>query len=282
MRKFTTPLFIALLASASVAAAETRPFDLYQPIIDRAPFGKPPPGFDPTDLSSSKPASGAAAEDPAQLSKEQEQLQKSINATALVVDAARTVWIGFTDTTDPKSPRNHYVPVGSSEDGWLVESADPDTKSVTFVKDGVSIDVVIGKDGGKGSATAPAADAKGAAKDASAAVRKSPLLSRGAADAAPASMRSLRQMRREREAAESEERNAAVAKAREAALAEAKRQREEEAAKRAEEEAARDAERAAEREELRERLKNLSADIEKRMAESRAAADEGEENGEEE
>ena len=68
--------------------------------------------------------------------------------------------------------------------------------------------------------------------------------------------------------------------AREKALEEARRQREEDRKQRAEEEARREEEREAEREEYKERLKNLAADIERRMAENRAKAAENGEKAE--
>lgn len=276
-------LFAILVATAAaaVSSAEKRPFELYQPIIDRAPFGRPPEGFDPTasPTASRAETDAAAGEGEIPLTEQQEQLQKSVNATALVVDSTRTIWIGFTDTTDPKAPRNHYVSVGSREDGWLVKDADPDGKTVTFEKDGVEIEVVIGKDGGKGQA--PNAKGSAVAQDRQASAR-SPLLSRVRTQPdsdAPHSMRSLRQMRREREA-EAARQAAEDREAREKALEEARRQREEDRKQRAEEEARREEERAAEREEYKERLKNLAADIERRMAENRAKAAENGETAE--
>ena len=278
----TRNIISAILVSAALSAfAEKRPFELYQPIIDRCPFGQPPPDFDPTSSptasGSSQGVDEAAPEVP--LSQQQEALQKSVNATALLIDSTRTVWVGFSDLSDPKSPRTHYMAVGTSEDGWLAKSADPEKKTVTLEKDGVEIEVVVGA----GSSTGAKADAAGAGQQSRRGFNggrgpmRSPLLSGRGGEGGDGgrSMRSLRQMRRDREEAEALQ-VAEARKAREEAQAEERKRREEEEKQREQEKAEREAERAAEREEYRERLKNLAADLEKRMEENRKAESERE------
>ncbi len=264
--------FLATISLAtSLAAGEgVRPFDLYQPIIDRCPFGRPPPGFDPTSSPSSRqPSAVEDAVEEAPLSVQQEELKRTVTANALVIDPSRTVWIGFTDSSNSKAPRNHYIAVGTSEDGWLVKDADPEKRTVTFVKNGVEIDVVVGE----GSSGGGGASSRGGSKPA-----RSPLLNRAESNnnSGMRSMRSLRQQRLASEAAEEQRRVDEIAKAREAEREEARLRREEEEQQREQERAEREAERAAEREEYRERLKNLAADLEQKMAERRAEGDDEE------
>ena len=77
-------LFFAILAVSPVLHADdARPFDLYRPIIDKCLFGPPPndPTVVPDKNSSSLSADGKTE---LELSKEQEQLEKSVTVSALV------------------------------------------------------------------------------------------------------------------------------------------------------------------------------------------------------
>ncbi len=272
--------FTVFVASVLLSAgAEVRPFDLYQPIIDRAPFGQPPPDFDPTLSPSARQPSSASAEDAAApVDVQQEELKKSISATALVIDASRTVWVGFTDASDPKSPRNHYTPVGTSEDGWLVKSADPEKRTVVFVKNDIEVELVVGETGAKPVSNEKGAVASGRHVGIPVSSPRSSLLNHNAAEGS-GGMRSMRSLRQQRLAREAERDRQLVEdrKAREAAAEEARLQREEEARLREQERAEAD----AEREEMKEKLKNLAADIEQRMAERRAGRDDDGPGGEE-
>ena len=50
---------IAALAVAGTLFAEKMPFERYQSIIDRQPFGQPPPGFNPQQMASDVSRSAA-------------------------------------------------------------------------------------------------------------------------------------------------------------------------------------------------------------------------------
>ena len=223
---------IAVLAVAGTLFAEKMPFERYQSIIDRQPFGQPPPGFNPQQMASevSRTASDDGA---APLSVEQEKLQKSVGFSVINVESDGSVMVGFSDKSDPKSPKHYYMRVGEERDGWLVKAGDPSKKSMTVVKDSVEITLDLGSNStadakqGKPSSPQPAAG-------------RSPLLGRGGAGGG-----SFQSRRARREAEEAQERAAAAA--REAAR---KREAEEAAAKAEEEKAAREAERAEQRQQL--------------------------------
>jgi hypothetical protein len=225
---------IAVLAVAGTLFAEKMPFERYQSIIDRQPFGQPPPGFNPQQMASDVSRT-AADEGAVPLSVEQEQLQKSVGFSVINVESDGSVMVGFSDKSDPKSPKHYYMRVGEERDGWLVKDGDPVKKSMTVVKDSVEITLDLGsnsaadtKQGGKPAAAQPAGG-------------RSPLLMRGGA----AGGMSFHGRKARREAEEAQAKAAAAAS--EAAR---KREAEEAAAKEAEEKAAREAERAEQRQQL--------------------------------
>lgn len=277
---------LLLLALATCARSDDRFGTLYQPLIDRFPFGKPDPGeYDENGkwIGKGPDSDSAASPEEVPLSEQEEALKKSVSATLLNRDPVTScLQVGFTDLSNAQSPRPHLVAVGSSEDGWLVKAVDENSKTVTFVKNGVSVDVVVG------AAAAPAPSDRGKTPvgrpvNSRAPGGRSPLLSgaRGGAAAgppgSPGSMRSLRQQRHERELAQQRELDAAR-QAREEELA---RQREELARQREEEKARAEAERAADREEYKARLNDLAAQLEQKMAEKRNAESEEDEEEEE-
>ncbi len=273
-------LFSAVTAFAADAEEGAKLPAKYQRIVDRYPFGAPPAGFDPMSETVNDKSSAAAAQaaEEIPLSQQQEALQKSVTATAIVFDRLTgTPWLGFTDTSNAKSPHSHYVQLGASEDGWKVLEINLDEKTAKLAKDGVEIDVKVGAAPEK----ATVADAKRETPKSGASGR-SPLLAGGATvkEGGGTSMASLRRQRQEREAAQQkqleEER-----KARQAEMEENRRKQEEETARREQERAEREAERAAEREEYNQRVKNLAAALEEQMeanrnrrAEEEAQADE--------
>lgn len=217
------------------------------------------------------PSQQEAAEPEIPLSQQQEALQRTVVATAIVFDRVTgTPWLGFSDTSNSKSPQAHYVQLGMSEDGWTVVDIDMAKKTARLSKDDVEIDVVVGA---RPEKPAPAAGARRPGGSVPASGR-SPLLSAGAKPAGqsarnePTSLQSLRQQRLARENAQREQ-IAEERKARLAADEEARRQKEEDDKRRAQERADREAELAAERaerEENNQRLKNLQAALEEQMA----------------
>ena len=152
MKTFQTLLWVV---AASVAFAEAQPFDRYQTIIDRKPFGPEPANFDPEAAPGSAQANagdGTGEMTPEQRTAEEQQLASSVRVSILNVSPGGVVKVGFTDST-ANPPENYYLKVGGSQNGWTVKSADPGTESVTLEKGGVEVTVKLGEStGGKGGA----------------------------------------------------------------------------------------------------------------------------------
>jgi len=137
------------VVAAMSAIAEKQPIERYQSIIDRQMFGPLPKDFDPTKMPSEVSRSGSAAAEQ-ELTKEQEQLQSAIHFSVINVDSEGKAIVGFTDNSDPKAPKHHYMRVGESQDGWEVKEADPEHATMTVVKDGVEVSLTLGDNSGKG------------------------------------------------------------------------------------------------------------------------------------
>jgi hypothetical protein len=126
-------------AVASVTAAyKPAPFSHYQPILDRMPFGSPPP------------AVAAPAVDPEQLKTaeqekaEQQQIAKQLTFSALNVTPRGTTAVGFTDRS-VNPPESFYLEIGASARGWTVVAADYAENWARFEKDGVTITMHLDK-----------------------------------------------------------------------------------------------------------------------------------------
>ena len=215
---------LAIAVSLPVLAGKF-PFERYQSIIDRRPFGNPPPGYDPDRFADEiQPVSGNRDAD---LSEEQQQLQKAIALHAVNIDPDGSTMVGFSDLSEPKSPKCYYMAVGETRNGWFVKEASPSATNafMTVVKDSIEVTVKLGE------STQPSATA--------ARTRSSILRSpRANSSAATQSLRS-RRAKRELEAAEQKRKDE-----------EQKRKDEEAAAKAAEEKALREQERAEQRQQL--------------------------------
>jgi hypothetical protein len=107
-----------------------QPFDRYQSILDRKPFGVPPPA--PVGPA----AAEAAAPPPAFVSK---IALCSINRTP-----AGPVAVGFVDSSQ-NPPKSYYVLNGDNSDGFAVLEASFENETATLEKDGVRIDLKMGK-----------------------------------------------------------------------------------------------------------------------------------------
>jgi hypothetical protein len=107
-----------------------QPFSHYQSILDRKPFGVPPPA--PVGPA----AAEAAAPPPAFVSK---IILCSINRTP-----AGPVAVGFVDSSQ-NPPKSYYVLNGDNSDGFAVLEASFENESATLEKDGVRIDLKMGK-----------------------------------------------------------------------------------------------------------------------------------------
>lgn len=124
------------------------PFDRYQPILDRMPFGAAPAAAAQT------PVDQAAAATEAEVKAEQQALAKQISMSAVNVTPKGQTAIGFTDRS-VNPPANYYLRVGESANGWTVKHADFDDELATLEKDGVEITLKLGE----GLVEAPAAGA---------------------------------------------------------------------------------------------------------------------------
>lgn len=268
-------LSILFAVAVGTLFAEKMPFARYQSIIDRMPFGAPPPGFNPEQMASEVSRSDAAG-DGVELTQEQAQLQKSVSFSVINADPDDgSTMIGFTDLSDPKIPRHYYMRVGTSRDGWTVKAADLAKRTMTVEKDGVEVTLELG---GNSSGDAAASDkgknvsrlaSRGGGNGSVGGQRSGLLSSRG-----PGQLSSFQGRRARREQAEAQEKANAEAQA-----AERKRQAEENAAK---EEQAR-LEREREREEQRDQLKAIQDELRRvREEKERAAAESARESGGEE
>ena len=120
-----------------IPAPVSLPFSNYQPILDRMPFGAPPPaGLQSSGL-------GPQASD-LQVQAEQQKLAKQVNMSCVNVTPEGTTAIGFTDLSE-KPPVNYYLLVGAKAGGWTVVDADYDDEWAQIEKAGVAITLKLGK-----------------------------------------------------------------------------------------------------------------------------------------
>lgn len=256
-------LLVSVL-TVSVASAERQPFERYQSVVDRQMFGPPPEGFDPTKPPSEAVTSRAQQKADAELSKEQEKLKSAIRFSMINVTPSGETAVGFTDSSDSKSPRNYYLKVGESAGNWTVKEADPAQSSMTIVNtEGVEVSLSIGGDSAKGAGKTAAAGGQPVAAD-----RRRNLVT------APGmgSLRARREQRRAAETARMEEFNRQMQE-REAAL---EKRAQEDAAQREAEKAEREAEREAQRKQLlqiQEELKKSREEKEKAKEQEKEQSD---------
>ena len=123
-------------------------FERFKTILDRMPFGRPPPGFDPDapgGASASGAGGGAAGEDAVEVGEMEQQILSSVRVSALNVTPAGIVTVGFTDSS-VQPPRNYFMEVGEKRGEWTVVEADPDPqkKTVKLSKNGVEATLKLG------------------------------------------------------------------------------------------------------------------------------------------
>ena len=276
--------FAALIAMAGMAAL---PFERYQTVIDRKPFGPEPVNFDPEAAPGSAAANAAAAAGGAmteeQRTAEEQQLAASVRVSMINVTPAGAVAVGFTDSS-VNPVENYYLTVGRSQNGWTVKNADPATESVTLEKGGVEVTVKLGETSGGGKANGLR---KGRGQ------RPMTLQSRGGMAAAQgdneapaeqgtgrAPLGGLARLRQRRAEMQARAQAEADKKARADAVAEA--EREEREAREAEEKRAQEEQKAREAEERaqqREALRQIQEQLRKER-EAREAAQQQEEQSE--
>lgn len=124
-------------------------FERFKTILDRMPFGRPPPGFDP-DAPGGASASGpggasGVSEDVAEVGEMEQQILSSVRVSALNVTPAGVITVGFTDSS-VQPPRNYFMEVGEKRGEWTVVEADPDPekKTVKLSKNGVEATLKLG------------------------------------------------------------------------------------------------------------------------------------------
>ena len=139
----------------SAVAHSAQPFERYQTVIDRKPFGPEPVNFDPEAApGSAAAAAGAAGEmTEEQRTAEEQQLAASVRVSMINVTPSGAVAVGFTDSS-ANPPENYYLQAGRSQNGWTVKSADPATETVVLEKGGVEVKVKLGETSGGGNAKA--------------------------------------------------------------------------------------------------------------------------------
>ncbi len=121
-------------APAALQEAAADAFTPYEAIIDRAIFGRPParpvaPPPPPTDALDQKQA---------------EALAKKITLCAINRTPSGNIAVGLIDN-DAKPPRNIYLNVGDTADGYTILAADYDAETATIEKDGITITLKLGK-----------------------------------------------------------------------------------------------------------------------------------------
>ena len=151
----------ACLTVAFAASAERYEFDRYQAIVDRQMFGPLPEGFDPSKPPSEVQKS-AGGKTQTELTREQEQVKKSVRFSMINLNPKGETMVGFTDSSNPKEVRHYYLKVGESRDGWTVKAADAVAATVSISKDGVDLDLELGS-GSTGAAPAVAGKSAGPA-----------------------------------------------------------------------------------------------------------------------
>lgn len=254
----------ACLTVVFAASAERYEFDRYQAIVDRQMFGPLPEGFDPSKPPSEVQKS-AGGKSEKELTKEQEQVKKSVRFSMINLNPKGETMVGFTDSSNPKEVRHYYLKVGESRDGWTVKAADAVAATVSISKDGVDLDLELGA----GSAGAPAVAGKAAGPAVGGlggGLRRGGLLG-GRAPGSGGMFSSAAGSLRERRMAKMQQREA-----NEKAAAEDQAKRDAEAAAekaKAEEEKA---QREAEREQQRQQLMQIQEEL-KKAREARQAAE---------
>ena len=247
------------------ARAERYEFDRYQPIVDRQMFGPVPEGFDPTKPPSEVQKS-AGGKSEKELTKEQEQVKKSVRFSMINLNPKGETMVGFTDSSNPKEVRHYYLKVGETRDGWTVKAADAVAATVSISKDGVDLDLELGSGSSGGAPVAAGKSAGPAVGGLGGGIRRGGLLG-GRAPGSGGMFSGAAGSLRERRMAKMQQREA-----NEKAAAEDQAKRDAEAAAekaKAEEEKA---QREAEREQQRQQLMQIQEEL-KKAREARQAAE---------
>lgn len=129
-------------------------FERFKTVLDRMPFGRPPPGFNPDAPGGSgdarqDPAAAAEAAAEAEASEAEQKIISSVRVSMLNRTTDGRVFVGFTDSSSQPA-RNYMLELGEKREKceWLVVSADPDNRQVTLSKGGVEATLKVGGGGG--------------------------------------------------------------------------------------------------------------------------------------
>ena len=128
-------------------------FERFKTILDRMPFGRPPPGFDPDRpggaSESPRGSEGATTEAEVEASEIEQQIRSSVRVSVLNVTPAGKVVVGFTDSS-VQPAKNYLLEVGEKREQceWQVVDADPASRQVKLSKGGVEATLMLGGGGG--------------------------------------------------------------------------------------------------------------------------------------
>ncbi len=128
---------MASVLTAGFQAPEAPSFNRYQPILQRMPFGPPPP--DPGSMVTAVDTKSAAQD-----LKEQQLLARQINMSCVNITPSGKPAVGFTDLSS-KPPVNYYILVGGDAGGWTLKSASYAEEWAELEKDGITIFVKLGQ-----------------------------------------------------------------------------------------------------------------------------------------
>ena len=139
---FTAIIYITMANIATAVVPEFKApkvpdFSRYQTILNRMPFGAPPP--DPGTTISPEDAKTAA-----QVAREQQQLARKLNMSCVNITPSGKPAVGFTDLSQ-KPAVNFYLLVGASAGGWTLKSANYEEEWAELEKDGTTIFVKLGQ-----------------------------------------------------------------------------------------------------------------------------------------
>lgn len=132
-RFYSIVLLTGLMLQVTVCGAIPADFEPYQAIIDREIFGKR------VVPSVASPLAAEAIDQ-----KLAEKLAKRLTMCAVNRTPSGNTAVGFIDN-EVKPPRNIYLNVGESTDGYHILAADYDAETATIEKDGVTVTLQLGK-----------------------------------------------------------------------------------------------------------------------------------------
>ena len=156
--------------AAAVETVTDPGFERFKTILDRMPFGRPPPGFNPDAPSGSVEGKRGAEElaeeaAEAEANEIEQQIISSVRVSMLNRTADGRFFVGFTDSS-VQPAKNYLLELGEKREQceWQVVGADPDNREVTLSKGGVEATLKVGggagssddkkKDGGEGEKVA--------------------------------------------------------------------------------------------------------------------------------